>query len=100
MWHHEASLPQVWHHEASLVQAVFVAPVLSTILTHILGAKFQKSSDPEVAGLALNDMVVKTLIGHIVKQKFEQRAASGDVYDRLIRFLSGEQQDEMSMTRT
>ena len=34
---------------------------------------------------------VRSLLGHVVQQKFEQREASGDVHDELLLFLSGEQ---------
>ena len=75
-----------------MVRNVFGSPLPSGILTHILGDKFKKSARASVAGAELTPVLVKSLLKHIVQQKFEQRAATGDVYDEFIAFLSGEQE--------
>merc|ERR1712232_1086802 len=44
--------------------------------------------------------MMKALLRHIVQQKFEQRALSGDIYDEFVRFLSGDQQGVMEISYT
>ena len=73
---------------------------LGGILMHILGDKFQKSPNPELASLPLTPALVLDLLGHIVQQKYEQRGPSGDIHDKFIRFLSGEQEGLMEISYT
>jgi len=54
-------------------------------------------------GIAENDpsnQMVNAMVRQIVRQKFEQRVPSGDIYDDYIRFLSGEQQSLMEISYT
>ena len=89
---------KVKHHEAGLARAILSAPVASGILTHILENKFRRSASAVVREQPLDGRTVQTLLGHIVHQKFEQRAPSGDVYDDLLRFLSSEQEGRMEIS--
>ena len=91
---------KVERHEQNIARYVFGKPVPSGILTHILGAKFQKSSNPVVANEAVTEVLVKTLLQHIVQQKYEQRMPTQDIYDDFIRFLSGEQEHLMEISYT
>ena len=75
--------------ESSLASEVLGTPVPAGILSHILGDKFVKSARASVSGQAVTSELVRTLLGHVVHQKFEQRAPSGDVYDELLGFLCG-----------
>ena len=80
---------KVKRHESSLASEVLGTPVPAGILSHILGDKFVKSARASVSGQAVTSELVRTLLGHVVHQKFEQRAPSGDVYDELLGFLCG-----------
>ena len=73
---------------------------LGKILQHIFLDKFRRSSNKSVAKSNLSNQMVDTLTRHIVRQKFEQRLPSGDIYDDYIRFLSGEQQSLMEISYT
>lgn len=90
--------------EGKIVDVVLGSPVslgsLGKILQHIFLDKFQRSSNKSVAENALSTQMVDTLVRHIVRQKFEQRPPSGDIYDDYIRFLSGEQQSLMEISYT
>ena len=93
---------KVQQHETQLTKEVLGKAVPRGILTHILMAKFSKSADPIVKGEAVTSHLVQSLLHHIVQQKYEQREPSRDVHDRLIAFLSGEQQEgsmEISYTK-
>ena len=72
----------------------------SSILAHILGAKFAKSARASVAGAPLTPALVAALVGHIVAHKYEQRSPSGDVHDEMLAFLSGEQESLMEISYT
>lgn len=87
-------------HEEQLAQNVLGAPVPARILLHILTDKFRRSASEVVAGEQLTEAKVETLLKHIVQKKFEQREPSGDAYDDLIIFLSGEQKNQMEISYT
>jgi len=72
----------------------------TAILHHILAAKVRRCAVPEVAALPLTDEVVEKLLGLVVEQKYEQRPPSGDVFDQIILYLSGEQQSLMEVSYT
>lgn len=91
---------KVSHHEEELVQRVLGTPVPGGIFLHILTGKFKKSSNKKVVMEELSKSKVEVLLRHIVKQKFEQRVLSEDVYDDFISFLSGEQQSQMEISYT
>ncbi|VEU36572.1 unnamed protein product [Pseudo-nitzschia multistriata] len=88
--------------EEQLVHNVLGKPVLSHILQNILVDKFNKSPNKAVSGCSrrLQSDVLENILRQIVNQKFEQRVSSGDVYDQLILFLSGEQQSLMEISYT
>jgi hypothetical protein len=72
------------------------------ILTHLLETKFKHSASATVAGAKLSRTVVHELLCNVVQRKFELRAASGDVHDELVRYLSGEDAEgsmEISYTK-
>ena len=73
---------------------------LGKILQHIFLDKFRRSSNKSLAQNNLSNQMVDTLVRQIVRQKFEQRVPSGDIYDEYIRFLSGEQQSLMEISYT
>eukprot|EP00658_Telonema_sp_P-2_P017088 TRINITY_DN16619_c0_g1_i6.p1 TRINITY_DN16619_c0_g1~~TRINITY_DN16619_c0_g1_i6.p1 ORF type:complete len:697 (+),score=215.83 TRINITY_DN16619_c0_g1_i6:177-2267(+) len=91
---------KVRRHQENLGREIFGKPVSSGILTHILGAKFQHSSNQGIVATQLTPEVMRELMGHIIEQKYEQRAATGDIYDDFIRFLSGGQEDLMEISYT
>lgn len=70
------------------------------ILQHIFLDKFGRCSIKSVAENGISTHMVGTLVRQIVRQKFEQRLPSGDIYDDYIRFLSGEQQSLMEISYT
>jgi hypothetical protein len=74
--------------------------VPARILQHIFGDKFGRSANKAVAENGLSVDMVSELIRQIVRQKFEQRLPSGDIYDDYIRFLSGEQISLMEISYT
>ena len=74
--------------------------VPAQILQHIFLDKFRRSSNESVAKNNLSISMVDSLVRQIVRQKFEQRRPSGDIYDDFIRFLSGEQQSLMEISYT
>ena len=73
---------------------------LGKILQHVFLDKFRRSSNKSLAQNNLSNQMVDTLVRQIVRQKFEQRVPSGDIYDEYIRFLSGEQQSLMEISYT
>jgi len=87
-------------HEEELVRYVIGKPVSAQILLHILKDKFKRSSNKIIAGDKLTVSKVEMLLRQIVKQKFEQREITGDIYDDFINFLSGEQQSQMEISYT
>ena len=92
---------KVKRHAQHLAEDVLGAAVPCGILTHILGDKFKKSSRPAIASsLPLTTELVEQLLGCIVEQKFEQRVSTGDVFDELLAFLSGEQEGSMEISYT
>ena len=74
--------------------------VPARILQHIFGDKFGRSSNKTIAENDLSVDTVNELVRQIVRQKFEQRLPSGDIYDDYIRFLSGEQFSLMEISYT
>jgi hypothetical protein len=70
------------------------------IVEHIFRDKFRRCSIKTVARNKMSISMVDSLVRQIVRQKFEQRLPSGDVYDDYIRFLSGEQQSLMEISYT
>lgn len=87
-------------HEEQLASNILEAPVIAQILFHILTDKFRRSASEAVAHEELTEAKMETLLKNIVQQKFEQREPSGDVYDDLILFLSGEQKSQMEISYT
>ena len=87
-------------HTEQLVRHVLGTSHPARILTHILLAKFQRSTTPAVVAEPLTPGVVETLLRHIVQQKFEQREPSEDVHDDFIKLLSGEQASLMEISYT
>jgi len=88
----------IQRHEARLSRAIFGARVPASILTHILEDKLHKSA--ELSATPLSPEVVQSVLSHIIYQKFEHREPSKDVFDELIRFLSGEQMSLMEISYT
>lgn len=90
--------------EEKLVGIVLESPLalgpMGKILQHIFLDKFRRSSINSVAKNNLSTQMVDTLVRHIVRQKFEQRPPSRDIYDEYIRFLSGEQASLMEISYT
>lgn len=91
---------KVAKHEGQMVHHVLGNTVPERILLHILTDKFKKSSNSIVAGTQLTEETLRILLKHIIQQKYEQRVPSGDEYDDLIMFLSGEQQSLMEISYT
>jgi hypothetical protein len=92
---------KVRKHQKKIVKYVFESEMSGRILSNILADKFVISPNPAVMNEPLTNELVKSLIQHIVQQKFEQRLPSLDVFDELICFLSGEQDGvtEISYTK-
>ena len=86
--------------EEQLSHYVLGSPVPAKILFHILEDKFKRSSDSIVSGEKLSEEMIGNILKQIVAQKFEQRRASGDKYDRFIAFLCGEQHSQMEVSYT
>jgi len=92
---------KVARHIRELTRKVLGQRAPSRILTQILAAKLRLSPLQSVAECDLSaDGVVENLVTAIVWQKFEQRKASGDIFDDLIRLLSGEQKSLMEISYT
>lgn len=91
---------KVAKHERDLVESVLGRAVPAQILLHILVDKFRRSSVKEVAEEQMTIVKVERLLGHIVRRKYEERIASGDIYDALVLYLSGEQQSLMEISYT
>jgi hypothetical protein len=94
-------------HEKKLGKVVFNIqedPIPARILQQILSAKFSKSCLPSVVAAAteigLSPDISQELLKHVVQQKYEQRAPSGNEYDDYLRYLSGEQQSLMEISYT
>ena len=75
-------------------------PASARILQHILIDKFRRSPNKMVAQTELSSNMTDLLSRQIVRQKFEQRIPTSDVYDDYIRFLSGEQVSLMEISYT
>ena len=87
-------------HENELVHEVLGRSVQAGILQHILSDKFKKSPEATVSEESLDRDKLELLLRQIVQQKYEQRSRSGDIYDDLILFLSGEQKSLMEISYT
>lgn len=89
-------------HEKELLRCVLGNRVTAGILQHILADKFKKSLSAVVSqeSTGLDASKLEKILQHIVKQKYEQRTASGDIFDDLLLFLSGEQQSLMEISYT
>ena len=83
-----------------LAMSVLGDMVPARILMHILKGKFRRSANPVVSREDITEPKVEALLRLIVKQKFEQRVLSGDVYDDLLAYLSGEQKNQMEISYT
>jgi len=79
---------------------VLGSPFPAKVLAYILASKFKRSSIPGVAQQSVTTDVMHTLLHNIVQQKYEQRVPSGDMYDKMIQLLSGEQQGLMEISYT
>ncbi|KAL7554568.1 hypothetical protein ACHAWF_019036 [Thalassiosira exigua] len=86
--------------EGKIADVVLGSPVPAQILQHIFLDKFRRSSNESVSKSTPSTIMVDALLRQIVRQKFEQRLPSGDIYDDYIRFLSGEQQSLMEISYT
>ena len=75
-------------------------PASARILQHIFIDKFRRSANNVVAQTVLTPAMADLLSKQIVRQKFEQRIPSHDIYDEYIRFLSGEQVSLMEISYT
>lgn len=93
-------LEKVDRHANELAREVLGSIVPARILFHILDAKFRRSSNKSVAGSTLSEPMLEKLLREIVKQKFEQRGPSFDIYDQFVLFLSGEQRSLMEISYT
>ena len=87
-------------HETNLARCVVGQPVPHGILSHILGDKFRRAANAAVSGAALTPELVRALLHHIVTQKYEQRAPTGDAHDAMLAFLCGEQEEVMEISYT
>mmetsp|Transcript_16564 Transcript_16564/g.40507 ORF Transcript_16564/g.40507 Transcript_16564/m.40507 type:complete len:2315 (+) Transcript_16564:297-7241(+) len=88
------------NHEQKLLNKVLGNSLPRQIFLHILVDKFKRSANKVVSGERLSENRVTELLRHIVQQKFEQRAPSGDILDDYIIFLSGEQHSLMEISYT
>lgn len=86
--------------EGEIVEVVLGSRVTARILQHIFLDKFRRSPNNAVAQNILSNEMVHNLVRQIVRQKFEQRLPSGDIYDEYIKFLSGEQESLMEISYT
>lgn len=93
-------LEKVMKQEDSFALQVLGSVVPAGILQHILIDKFRRSSNRVVAETEVTDVVVETLLRQVIRQKFEQREPSNNVYDDLVTFLSGEQRSLMEISYT
>ena len=91
---------KVGRHEKQLIACIMGNSQPARILHHILMDKFKRSSSGVVADALLEENTLKELLCHIVQQKYEQRAPSDDIFDDLLRFLSGEQKSLMEISYT
>ena len=96
---------KVKKHEENVRRHIFGSAVSRLILEHILDGKFTKSANARIREASCETLTafpVKSLVGHIIQQKYEQRQLSGDIFDEYISFLSGEQEGrvlEISYTK-
>lgn len=94
---------KVRRHEEGLMREVIGRDGSSLpcgIFTHILRNKLQRSARRELREERLSASLLQALLHHIVQQKFEQRALTGDIYDQFVLFLSGEQRGIMEISYT
>lgn len=87
-------------HEQQLVDSILASPVAAQILLHMLVDKFRKSAVQAVSNESMDHLKVEALMRHIVQQRYEERVPSGDIYDTLVLYLSGEQQSLMEVSYT
>lgn len=83
-----------------LKEEILGAQVPARILEHILLDKFRRSASSVVSSESLGGNRLASLLEHIVEKKYERREQSGDTFDELVRFLSGEQESEMEVSYT
>jgi hypothetical protein len=86
--------------EEQLVRLVLGNELPAQMLNHILKDKFRLSADRMLVTTELKVESLEELMRHIVRQKFEQRQISGNIYDNMIVFLSGEQKSLMEISYT
>ena len=86
--------------ESKISKIISGSPTASRILQHILADKFRRSPVKVVAETDLTSGMADLLSKQIVRQKFEQRIPSNDLYDDYIIFLSGEQVSLMEISYT
>ena len=86
--------------ENKISNAISRDPASAQILEHILIDKFSRSSNKAIGQTALTSEMAKELSKQVVRQKFEQRVPTFDIYDDYIRFLSGEQVSLMEISYT
>jgi hypothetical protein len=91
---------KVTAHENLLAGTILLSSVPARILLHIFADKFKKSSNSVVSNYQLTPAKVNQILRQVVRQKFEQRDRSGDHFDDLVVFLSGEQQSLMEISYT
>lgn len=89
---------KVARHEEHLLRYVLGTPVPRRIFMHVLMDKFRRSPFENVVDLKLTEVKLVELLRQIVRQKYELRSSSGDVYDDVITFLSGEQKFQVEMS--
>lgn len=90
----------VFKQEDQLIRSVLGSQFPAQMLYHILKDKFHRSADAALASADLTESSLQHLLRNIVWQKFEQRQMSGDIFDDMIIFLSGEQRSLMEISYT
>lgn len=91
---------KIEHIEEKISKTISRDPASARILQHILIDKFRRSPNKIVAESNLTSSMSDMLSRHIVRQKFEQRNPSKDIFDDYILFLSGEQVSLMEISYT
>lgn len=86
--------------ERNISKVISGDPASARILQHILVDKFRRSSNKMVAETDLTTKMTDLLSKQIIRQKFEQRTCSNDIFDDYLRFLSGEQVSLMEISYT
>lgn len=83
--------PKLARHVRELQDGVLGASAPARVLRLILQSKFRRSTVPQLAEAEVTMEMCSSVLQHVVHQKFEQRLPSGDLFDDVIRLLSGEQ---------